>query len=323
MARRAGKGKSNAATELAARLLDQLEALRGEGPDHYPPTLEELRCSIVPRPTEAEILKAASTRAVFEKRAILAKRKAGKVAPETAMQAPVALLEDANRLAASSRTLEFALRFKRSRSVRALTVSKLGAWLTTRLQGPFKQVWNKRVEAGDLPFGVAWIQDGQRKLFLWEDLQPPSLGRRLLALAEQDGRPAEQAAASPVGSPSAPDQGEQREPSAFAEPKEDLGPFAAVAAAADPRDFAARFEEAFLQIDRQKGSHNFVSLVDLRRALSEWPRPEFDRGLRALRLAGRYSLSAAESIFGIRPEDRQAGIEESGVLLLHVSRKSP
>jgi hypothetical protein len=51
-------------------------------------------------------------------------------------------------------------------------------------------------------------------------------------------------------------------------------------------------------------------------------RDEFDAGLRELRLAGRYSISAAESVFGIRPEDREAGIEEAGMLLLNVSRKS-
>ena len=87
------------------------------------------------------------------------------------------------------------------------------------------------------------------------------------------------------------------------------------------RDFAAAFDLAFDQIDRQKGSHNFVSLVNLRRTMEGWPRAEFDRNLRDLRIAGRLELAGAESPGGLLPEERQAGIEEAGSLLLYVSRR--
>ncbi len=86
-------------------------------------------------------------------------------------------------------------------------------------------------------------------------------------------------------------------------------------------EFDARFDAVFEALDRQKGRHNLVSLVDLRRALNGVTRAEFDRALHALRRAGRYGLSAAESVHGIQPEDRAAGILEGGSLLLHVSRK--
>jgi hypothetical protein len=86
--------------------------------------------------------------------------------------------------------------------------------------------------------------------------------------------------------------------------------------------FAERFDRAFSDLDRQKGSHNLVSLVDLRRALAPTVRAEFDRGIQELRASGRYGLSAAESVQGVRPEDREAAIEEAGALLLHVSRKA-
>jgi hypothetical protein len=86
-------------------------------------------------------------------------------------------------------------------------------------------------------------------------------------------------------------------------------------------DFAAAFDAAFHDLDRQRGSHNFVSLVELRQALARFPREQFDRGLRDLRSAGLYGLSAAEGIHGIRPEDRDAGIEEAGTLLLYVSKR--
>jgi hypothetical protein len=87
--------------------------------------------------------------------------------------------------------------------------------------------------------------------------------------------------------------------------------------------FAAAFLNAFEQLDRQKGSHNFVKLVDLRGTLAAYTREEFDRGLRDLRLAGRYELAGAESVGGLRPEEQAAGIEEAGSLLLYVSRRLP
>jgi hypothetical protein len=64
-------------------------------------------------------------------------------------------------------------------------------------------------------------------------------------------------------------------------------------ALAPPQDFARLFEEAFDRFDRERGSHNLVSLVGLRRALPVG-RAAFDAELQRLRRAGRYSLSAAE-----------------------------
>lgn len=89
-----------------------------------------------------------------------------------------------------------------------------------------------------------------------------------------------------------------------------------------PTDFAPAFDEAFAGLNRQQGAHNFVNLVDLRRALPV-DRATFDAGLRRLRLAGRYTLSAAEGRHGITPEEREAAVTEDGTLLLYVSRKSP
>ena len=92
-------------------------------------------------------------------------------------------------------------------------------------------------------------------------------------------------------------------------------------AAVGPPDFAKAFTVAFEQLDRRVGGHNFVSLVELRRLLPV-DREQFDRELRKLRLAGKYSLSGAEGRHGISPEEREAGILEDGALLLYVSRKS-
>jgi hypothetical protein len=86
--------------------------------------------------------------------------------------------------------------------------------------------------------------------------------------------------------------------------------------------FADPFEGAFDNLDGRSGGHNFVSLVDLRRDLAAFPRDEFDAGLRELRQAGRFTLSSAQSKHGITAEEREAGIEEGGTLLLHVSRRT-
>jgi hypothetical protein len=87
-----------------------------------------------------------------------------------------------------------------------------------------------------------------------------------------------------------------------------------------PVDFAALYDEAFNRLDRQRGAHNFVSLVELRQAIPV-DRTTFDAELRKLRLAGQYTLSAAEGRHGISIEEREAGISEGGALLLFVSRK--
>jgi hypothetical protein len=87
-------------------------------------------------------------------------------------------------------------------------------------------------------------------------------------------------------------------------------------------DFEPAFDNAFNRLNREAGMHNFVSLVKLRQALLV-PREIFDGALRRLRIAGQYSLSAAEGRHGITSAEQEAGILEDGTLLLYVSRKSP
>ncbi len=89
---------------------------------------------------------------------------------------------------------------------------------------------------------------------------------------------------------------------------------------AAPGDFEQQFDAAFNRLDRATGAHNFVSLLDLRRALP-LDRPAFDAGLNRLRFAQRYVVSAAEGRHGLSPEERDAGITEDGALLLYVSRR--
>ena len=86
-------------------------------------------------------------------------------------------------------------------------------------------------------------------------------------------------------------------------------------------DFARRFEAVFDRLDRERGGHNFLSLVLLRKNLADVGRDAFDRGLQDLRRAGRFTMSAAEGRHGLTVEERTAGILEDGTLLLHVSRR--
>ena len=87
-----------------------------------------------------------------------------------------------------------------------------------------------------------------------------------------------------------------------------------------PADFAHLFDVAFARLDHEHGSHNHVSLVELRRAIPT-DRISFDVELQQLRRAGRYSLSAAEGRHGINAEEQDAGIREDGSLLVFVSRR--
>lgn len=85
-----------------------------------------------------------------------------------------------------------------------------------------------------------------------------------------------------------------------------------------PIDFARAFEEAFRALDT--AGHNQVSLVRLRAALPV-ERDVFDRELGGLRRSGTYFLQGAEGRHGLSEEERSAGIEEHGQLLLYVCRR--
>lgn len=285
--------KKNPAAELAQKLLDVLQSQRLAGAPVYPLTLDRAAEQADPQADLKTILSAVG-RKEFKAVAIVAKAKSARFTAEQAVRVPVALLEDVDQLAAAPATLELALRVKWNKKVHAFDVTALAAAVSTKLRPAFKAVWNRRVEAGELPSGVGFIRIRTPKLFRLDDLQPESLRKNVAAGRDE-----------PMARRVEP------QPLVASAPPTTEAPF----------DFPARFDEAFRQIDYRKGGHNFVSLVELRQSLASLPRGVFDAGLRQLRLAGRYTLSAAESVQGIRPEERAAGIEEAGSLLLYASRK--
>jgi hypothetical protein len=278
-----------AAAEMAEKMLSVLRSERATGGRPYPIVLKRLGRLADPHATRQQVIKAAAKRS-FTTEAVAARIRQ--------LDAPVALLKDLDVLAGSPLVLELALRSKRTATIHAHTVAQLAAKLTGKLQQRFKLVVGRQVEASQLPPQVGWVSDRRPKLFLIEDLQPQSLRHRLQGAV----------AGPPAGAAVPP----------LAEPRGEISEIAA-----GGPDFAARLQAAFDELDRRKGSHNFVSLVDLRRAMPDVGREQFDAGLRQLRLAGRFTLSAAESVHGIQPDQRDAGIEEAGTLLLYLSRKGP
>jgi hypothetical protein len=251
---------------LADRLVRALEAQRRLGAEAYPLSRSQLVELTGPAPPP-RVLQKSQKLEPFASRVVPLTKK-GK-------DPLLALADDLEKAAGSSRVLTFLLASSRTDSGQAFSVNDLKAGLAKPVQGPFVAALHRQMETNSLAPGVGWIgRKKERLLFRLEDVH-----------------------------------GARRPPTAPAPPP------APVAG-----DFDTVFEEAFARLDRAKGSYNFVSLVDLRRALP-FDRPTFDSRLRQLRMAGRYSLAAAEGRHGLTDEERAAGITEEGTLLLFVSRR--
>jgi hypothetical protein len=174
------------------------------------------------------------------------------------------------------------------------SIAELKRKLTTKLQAPFQEAVQRHIGQESLPEGVGWLLvRNTRKLFLLDDVHT---GRGAVSPA-----PAAETIPPIPSLPPAPPVPPPL-PEGF--------------------DFARAFEEAFRRLDRHAGGHNFVNLAALRPELP-CDRAAFDGGLRDLRAAGRYTLSAAEGRHGLTDAERAAGILEDGTLLLYVSRRMP
>jgi hypothetical protein len=195
--------------------------------------------------------------------------------------APVALAEDLELLADSPLVLQTLLRAARTAGSHAFPVTAWRRKVVPRLWPVFQEALRRRTEAGTLPPEVCWVLVSKKPhYFLRDDLH----------------------SAKDIPSPRAALRGPEAAPLAA------------------PANFEEQFNAAFDRLDRAKGSHNFLSLLDLRRALPI-DRAAFDAGLNRLRFAQRYVVSAAEGRHGLSPEEREAGITEDGALLLYVSRR--
>jgi hypothetical protein len=91
---------------------------------------------------------------------------------------------------------------------------------------------------------------------------------------------------------------------------------------ASVRDFAGEFARAFERLDRASGNNNYVLLHDLRRALPDIDRTEFDSRLKELRLAKLFTLDSPDGRHvRLTPEQLDAGIREGSSNLVYVARK--
>jgi hypothetical protein len=202
---------------------------------------------------------------------------------------PVVLPGDEQRLLSSPVLIEFALSTQSSADNQAVPAAELGKKLAAGLKRPFADALQRRLQEGTLPPSVGCLVIRKKPY--------------LFLLAELSSKPVLPPAPPPrtqgADAPRSPERVEPAKP---------------------PIDFAAAFAQAFDKLDRERGAHGLVSLVWLRQEIPVG-RAQFDEGLNALRRAGLYTLTAAESRSGITPEEREAGIFEQGSLLLYVSRR--
>jgi hypothetical protein len=197
------------------------------------------------------------------------------------LESPCALCGDESLLAGSDLLMETILDKARVRRKGAHTISELSKAVIPLLRPDVERAVRQRVDALDLPAGIGSVSYKTNVLLF-----------RLSDVRTNRGS----SSAEPASRPAVPTTGVQ------------------------PVEFVRAFDAAFDQLDRQRGSHNAVSLVDLRRALA-MDRQSFDAELQELRRTRRYTLSGAEGRHGITPEEREAGIYEDGSMLLYVSRR--
>jgi hypothetical protein len=281
---------------LSRRMLSVLESQRRLGEESYPPTLRRLAELCEVKGSENAIRKAASTAPMSERTTVLVRK--GKT---LVLDAPVALREDADRELGLilGGLLRFALSPATSKSkgkakvTAAFTVGDL-AKRVPELKQRLEHAVRDGAARLSLPRGVGWVEfKGEPLFFLTENVKP-SASR----------------AASPA---TGPEPAPHRQPAQAARSSED---------AFSPRDFMQAFRAAFEALDRRNGSTNFVKLAELREALADFSRDEFDAGLRRLRMDGVFSLDSHEGLHGsLTDEERDAGVREAGSLLVYASRR--
>ncbi|WP_435016295.1 hypothetical protein TA3x_003859 [Tundrisphaera sp. TA3] len=273
--------------DLAGRMLRVLESQRDLGEGAYPPTLSRLADLSGVKPSNPLIPKAIKHETMAEQVVIA---NTGKPAAD----ALIFLVADlvGNPGGWGTAMLDYAFAKLRKSDALGFTPDQLAKKLQKSLRKPFLDELTSRLRREDLPESYAWLPSKKPLIFRRDDIRPGEPFR------VQETAPAEVAAAPP--------------PAHVQHDRE----------AAPARDFESAFREAFERIDQGRGRTNNVKLSDLRRELAGFDRPQFDAGLRRLRERLEFSLDSHEGL--VRPltaEEREAGISESGSLLVYVSRR--
>jgi hypothetical protein len=278
---------------LARRMVAVLDQQRRLGEAAYPPSLRRLAELCENKGTENALRKAASIAPMAGRATVVAKK---------GLDAPVVFNEDIEGGLAKALPglLRFALSPVTSKTKKGLsetaafTTKELAKRVMTELQQRLEHAVKEGIGRLSLSRGVGWvIVKGEPLLFLTENLKPAATRS------------------------SAPVEGHVSEPHRHAPTVHSSsgGEFR-------PHDFTQAFRAAFEILDRRNGSTNFVKLADLRQALGEFSRDEFDAGLRRLRMDGVFSLDSHEGLHGsLSHEEREAGVREAGSLLVYASRR--
>ncbi|MCA9048177.1 MAG: hypothetical protein KDA89_05580 [Planctomycetaceae bacterium] len=87
--------------------------------------------------------------------------------------------------------------------------------------------------------------------------------------------------------------------------------------------FAQDFIKAFEHLDRASGHRNYLKLLDLRRELGQYDRPQFDAGILDLCRTRQFWLESSEgSMVRLSEDEKAAGIMDGGNLLIYCRRRS-
>lgn len=82
----------------------------------------------------------------------------------------------------------------------------------------------------------------------------------------------------------------------------------------EPQSFASRFDQAFHEIDAKSGGNNYVKVSDLRKALPDLSREEFDKALYDLRKQKVWSMDSPDGRHvRLTPDEMAAGIPDGPV----------
>jgi|GEM_PF-2662602 len=281
--------KKRELANLAERMRKVLESQRRLGGNAYPPPLRRL--------VELCELKASDSRVpgIVAHESLGGQLVVGGMSgKKPQLDAPVFLAEDASD--ALPALITFALDALRTGPARTFTKKVIAGKLAPALRSRVEAALSKgKVEEQALPEELAWVPaaKGEPLFFHVDDLQPSSPRR--------SDRP------SPVA-PATSQAARSPSTNGTSQPTQ--------------RDFALAFRQAFDEIDQRNRATNFVKLSELRRALAEFGRGEFDAGLRQLRLDGLYSLNSHEGLHGsLTSEDREAGVQEVGSFYIYASRR--
>lgn len=291
---------------LARRMISVLEAQRRLGGLAYPPTLRRLAELSETRGPENLIRKAAAAGAMGERTTVVAR--SGKNA---ILDAPVVFKDDLERDLRSilAGLLRYALSpvvgktKKGTTETTAFAPAEAARRFIPELRERVEQSLAEGIERRELPAEVGWIMvKGKPLLFLTANVHMAA--PRAEARASTEEVHAHQAAGH---------HGPLHHHQRHHEHDGHLTP---------SHDFAREFHSAFEALDRRNGSTNFVKIADLRQALSQFTRDEFDAGLRELRMDGAFSLDSHEGLHGsLSDDEREAGVREAGSLLVYASRR--